>query len=119
MITIVNVRNAIPSTYEYCGRRNTRYGLLQSPLANPYPLKRESERQLVLTRYRVWFYGMAYSVNPAFDTEIGRLVDLADEGDLALGCWCAPKRCHCEVIKEYLELIQSEEKRLERSMNQE
>lgn len=105
MITVVNVRNALSGTYEYCGRRMSGRDLPQSPLANPYPLLRESDRPLVLAQYATWFEGMTMADDAKFDAEIMRLLDLAKKGDLALGCWCAPKACHCDIIKIFLEEV--------------
>lgn len=108
MITIVNVKTAKRGTYEYCGRRNARYGLKQSPLANREPLLREKDRERILSDYADWFEQMTNADNAAFDAEIMRLHWLDVSGDLALGCWCYPKRpCHCEVIKDFLEHLRT------------
>jgi Domain of unknown function (DUF4326) len=43
-----------------------------------------------------------------FMAELARLervalsVSLKKGGTLGLGCWCAPKRCHCDTISAYL-----------------
>jgi hypothetical protein len=40
--------------------------------------------------------------NEVFMAELLRLEDLACKEDLGLGCWCHPKRCHCDTIATYL-----------------
>jgi hypothetical protein len=105
MIAVVNVLIAPAGSFVYCGRYNATYRLPASPLANPYHLAREADRPAVLAQYATWFETMTNSDNPAFHAEIARLVNLARAGDLALGCWCKPKACHCDVIKGFLEVI--------------
>ena len=70
-----------------------RYAGRPSPLGNPFLIGRDGSRDDVIDQYRRWI-----------DEEIrtGRLTDaelLAYEG-FDLVCWCAPKRCHCEIIIE-------------------
>lgn len=102
-ITVVNVRTA-KQPFVYCGRRNARYGLPQSPLANPIPLKVDTpdERMWNLGEYQVWFDEQRKK-NKAVIAELERLKELAAKGDLYLGCWCKPKICHCDIIKKHLE----------------
>ena len=40
--------------------------------------------------------------------ELFRLVRLAKKGDLYLGCYCAPRACHGDVIKAEIEWILAE-----------
>ena len=35
--------------------------------------------------------------------ELNRLYLIAKNGDLNLGCWCAPTPCHGDIIKELLD----------------
>ncbi len=102
-IIVVNVRTA-KQPFVYCGRRNVRYGLPQSPLANPIPLKVDTleERQANLALYERWLE-VQKEKNKAVIAELERLKELAAKGDLYLGCWCAPKICHCDIIAVHLE----------------
>lgn len=89
----------------YIGRTFKKYGfyLEGSPLANPFPLNHEDERDNVLAQYRNWLYEKMNSDSPQL-AELYRLKKLYDQGqDLVLLCWCAPKPCHGDVIKEILE----------------
>lgn len=102
-ITVVNVRTA-KQPFVYCGRRNARYGLPQSPLANPIPLAKDTleERQANLALYERWLE-VQKEKNKAVIAELVRLKELAAQGDLYLGCWCKPKICHCDIIAIHLE----------------
>ena len=58
----------------------------------------ESERDAVCGSYEEWF-----RKNPSLYNELERLKKLyAEHGRLNLFCWCAPKRCHAETVKQYL-----------------
>jgi hypothetical protein len=108
-ITISNIRQN--SRGEYIGRENKTYGVKESPLANPFPLTRESERDGVIDKYRDWLNDILYPENRlrspsaiSIRNEIERLKKIyLDTGELNLVCWCFPRRCHGEVIREVIE----------------
>jgi uncharacterized protein DUF4326 len=104
MIHVVNIRKPIPdyTAAVYIGRKMP--GRPASPLANLYKIKRESERPEALNRYRLWLEQQMQSDTPA-RAEIQRLAEIAKRTDLLLLCWCAPKPCHGDVIKEFIERI--------------
>jgi len=58
-----------------------------SKWGNPFPLKREEDRDAVLVKYRRWL-----ATQPAL---IASLHELRGK---VLGCWCAPRRCHADVL---------------------
>jgi hypothetical protein len=68
-------------------------------LGNPFPLKREEDRDLVCNRYMVWLK-RSYKSNPAVARELHRLVELSRSGPLELVCYCAPLRCHGDSVRE-------------------
>ena len=74
-----------------------------SPLGNPFFMADESQRDKVCDQYQVWFEAKIAAKDPAVMQELERLHSLAQQGDLILGCYCAPKRCHGETIKAYLD----------------
>ena len=97
MITVGNKRHG--ATGEYIGR--------PSPLGNPFPAGPvHGTRDEVIAKYRAWLTDIWNSggLNPQM-TELFRLADLALAGDVTLVCWCAPKACHGDVVKEFIELI--------------
>jgi hypothetical protein len=107
MITVVNKYKE--PNHLYCGRG--------SALGNPFPMKNENERDKVCEQYEEWFYkhvdetnfldiyygndnGIPYSSQTAQSLQI---FEQALNGDVNLGCFCAPKRCHCETIKHFID----------------
>ena len=74
-----------------------------SPVGNPLYMRDESMRDEVCDRYKNYFYGQLES-NAKFKEYLqAMLCALKQYGKLYLYCWCAPKRCHAETIKKWLE----------------
>jgi len=107
MITVVNKYQE--PNHIYCGRG--------SALGNPFRMNNESERDRVCDQYIEWFYDkideasfldIVYNdYDPGWNPQTKMLVAIyhaASLGDINLGCFCVPKRCHCDTIKEFLEL---------------
>ncbi|MGE3537294.1 MAG: DUF4326 domain-containing protein [Candidatus Tectimicrobiota bacterium] len=89
MITIVNKHQ--DSHGIYVGRPTV--------LGNPYTLKLYS-RPDAIARYRLWLrqqWQRQGEVHAAL-LELARLYTAREQ--LTLLCWCAPQRCHAEVIRE-------------------
>ena len=78
-----------------------------SPLGNPFIMKKESERNEVCDKFEKYFYNriedLEYSKDYDFKSMINYLLILSKTKDIVLLCWCAPKRCHAETIKKWLE----------------
>ncbi len=76
-----------------------------SPLGNPFRINPVKGRHEAIRRYERFFYRqLAHLPVPEyFMRELDRIVRLAKEGDVALGCWCAPKACHGSVVAKYAE----------------
>jgi len=80
----------------YCGRG--------SPLGNPYPMKNSSDRDRVCDEYEKYFYRSVEVIgDKGMVNQLNKIAELAGKGDVNLVCFCAPKRCHCETIKRYVE----------------
>jgi hypothetical protein len=101
MIRIGNLKNGFnPNAHQFKVDRTT-------PLGNPFYMADESHRDEVCERYESWFQhllqehkeGKRYQ---AF-CQLRHLLEEARKGDIVLMCWCAPKRCHAETIKAWLE----------------
>lgn len=76
-----------------------------SVLANPYRMKNSSdkERQFAVAHYRRWF-NQNCEKREAVLTELYRLHEIHQRfGILELYCWCYPKMCHGNIIKNFLE----------------
>ena len=101
-ITIVNRRDGEHRGATYCGR--------PSPLGNPFRITQNRDRDASIKAYRA-LLTVIMSEFPSARSNKHRetyeaLQDLIqqyeDGNDLVLECWCAPRPCHCEVIKEVI-----------------
>ena len=92
IITIVNIKKEFTYYDIYIGRANKWLGLEGSKWGNPFVMKNESQREGVLKAYRDYVLN-----SPEL---IAALPEL--QGKI-LGCYCAPKRCHGNVLKELVE----------------
>jgi hypothetical protein len=75
----------------YIGREVPEHGIPSSKWGNPFVLEDDSdaERDRVLAIYREWIVKQPELM--------GALEELQG---LRLGCWCAPKDCHGDVLAE-------------------
>ena len=99
MIRIVNLRNYKVAKNEVLIRVD-RYNRI---LGNKFYMHSESERDLVCDKYQRWFDVQIKNRNLDVLNELRRIYKIAKVSDVALGCWCYPKRCHSETIKSFLE----------------
>lgn len=80
----------------YIGRAVPRFGLAASKWGNPFVMKddSEAERQRAIEAYREWI------------VEQPKLMDSLHElKGKRLGCWCAPKDCHGDVLAELADAV--------------
>lgn len=91
----MNLRKVKPSKpYDICVDR-------RSPLGNPFYMENESKRNKVCDLYEDWFIK---NNSHAVLQELTMLLHTYNNyKQLRLFCWCAPKRCHAETIKQWLE----------------
>jgi hypothetical protein len=68
----------------------------KSPLGNPFLLEDDGTRAEVCDFYELWYWPHKTSLHHLPATLRGK----------ALGCWCAPERCHADFLAE---LANSEE----------
>lgn len=81
-----------------------------SVLGNPFPMAKESERNIVCEKYRTLLLDILknpekgdVAKRTAFRKELLRLIEIAEKyGKLELFCWCAPKRCHADTLAKYI-----------------
>lgn len=93
-ITVVNKRNKVPGAI-YCGRG--------SPLGNPFVMSRESQRDEVCEKYHEYFLAKVKEQGPLRSMVINLFRRAQGGEDLKLECYCAPKRCHCDTVKKFIE----------------
>ena len=98
-IEIVNLRNL----------QNVKDGVVirvdrASVLGNPFYMHNETERDAVCDKYEVYFNEkVTTKTDDAFMNALRRIYKLAQTNKVYLACWCAPKRCHAETIKKFIE----------------
>lgn len=77
-----------------------------SPYGNPFPIPsngKEHLRDSACNQYDEAFWSK-WLLDEGFVTSLEVLVEHAiEKGSLVLGCFCAPKRCHGETIKKYVD----------------
>lgn len=56
---------------------------------NPFVLIFDSNREQVIAQYREWIF-----------TQANLMADIGELKGKVLGCWCAPKPCHGDVLVE-------------------
>ena len=75
-----------------------------SVLGNPFRMQSESQREEVCLKYEKWFYSQVENKDTLFMQELSKLVAIyAKYNKLELFCWCYPKKCHAEIIKNYIQ----------------
>lgn len=99
MIIIKNLRNENP-TQPWQVRIDR-----SSTLGNPYKMNNESERNEVCDAYQemfdLWFEFPGNHQDKLH--ELKKLIQIYKQyKKLELFCWCAPKRCHAETIRNYI-----------------
>jgi hypothetical protein len=68
---------------------------------NPFPLMPGESRDAAIEKYRAWLV--------APEQEALRASARVELRGKVLGCWCAPKRCHGDVLAEIAESVSDEE----------
>lgn len=72
-----------------------------SILGNPFRMYSEDERDKVCDDFSDYLNNLIEEKNPDIEQELQSLVDLLELGQpVKLGCFCAPRRCHGDKIKE-------------------
>lgn len=91
MLVLNKKYGRIPKGAVYVGRP-TIFG-------NPFVIGRDGTRDEVIEKYKNWF--LEKIINGPEFAEAVRALKTAS----ALICWCAPKRCHADVIGEFLDSL--------------
>lgn len=83
------------ATRIYCGR--------PSPLGNPFVMRSEEDRLLVIEKYDEWLTEAIRERNREVCDSLNYIYKKAKEGVVVLLCHCWPKACHCDVIKKVVD----------------
>ena len=76
-----------------------------SVLGNPFVMKNktQAERDRVCNEYEEYF-NIEVKKPGAFRDKVISIYTMVKNGcDINLQCWCAPKRCHADTIKQFIE----------------
>lgn len=93
MTAVVNIKDKPTPAYDlYIGRANKWLGLEGSKWGNPFPMKKESEREDVLMRYEEHIRN---------SKRLWR--SLPELRSKILGCYCFPRSCHGMVLIKLLD----------------
>ena len=80
----------------YCGRG--------SVLGNPYPITKINDRDTVVSLYRIYFYKNIKNKNKDILDGLKYIKEMTNKyKTVKLVCFCAPQKCHCDIIKEYID----------------
>ena len=95
----INNKENFPN-WEYVGREW--FGLKESILANPFKIGKDISRSESIKRYKKHIFKLIIDKDINVLNEFIRLYEKSCNGDLYLLCWCYPKKCHAEVIRDVL-----------------
>lgn len=98
MIRIINLRNYKLHEDEVLIRVDR-----QTVVGNPFFMKDESMRDTVCDKYEQYFNTHVQQAGK-FKQYIDNIIEQSKTKDIALGCWCYPKRCHAETILRYVQM---------------
>lgn len=99
MIRVVNLRYYKPQKDEILIKIDRSNKIL----GNKFVMSSESERDAVCDKYDAWFQAQIKNNNQVVLNELRRIYRIALKSNVALGCWCYPKRCHGLTIKMFLD----------------
>lgn len=94
-------RNRPPST---CGGVPLKEVLDASAFGNPFTMDRYTRTEVVL-KYRAWFSRLGDNYRKGLVSAIEEFISNKEirATRIVLLCWCYPKMCHAEIIRDYLE----------------
>ena len=108
-IFIKNLHDGMDQPGVYIGRgapgaeQSPMLGGYSSPLANPFTIREVGGRVAALVLYDKWLKEKIAAKDRDVCGELARLQAYAKTQDLTLLCWCAPKCCHGDIIRQTLE----------------
>ncbi len=74
-----------------------------SILSNPFRITKTQSRPIAVDRYAIWLKDVIKNKDPKVLYELEYLSSpFMRNEDLTLICWCSPKLCHAEIIKQVL-----------------
>lgn len=112
VLNFYRIGKRLPPNAVYVGRANKRFNLPQSMFANPFPMidSSDKERSRVIEEYRHWLWEEMAA------NKISKS-DLLSLRGKKLVCYCSPKPCHGNIIKEAVELLLTNESEFNKRIN--
>jgi hypothetical protein len=105
MIKVVNKYDHKPNSRNdvYIGRGSA-FGnpFTHRPLSNSLAQFKCISREAAIASYKSYFYKRLRN-DPVFRKKVTDLQNRAKTSDLNLVCFCKPKSCHGDILKQYLE----------------
>lgn len=96
MISVVNKHKAVATKEDvYVGRG--------SALGNPFEIDVDGTRDEVVAMYKVWLEKKLKFKDAKIRKAMNEIWSKAKKGNVRLACYCAPLRCHAEIIREIVE----------------
>lgn len=77
-----------------------------STFGNPYPVPHKGAEHLrtaACDNFEKYFWNTLIKNEEVVQELESLVIKAKNEGNVVLGCFCAPKRCHGETIKSYLD----------------
>ena len=71
-----------------------------SPLGNPYPITNTDTRDITIVKYKVYLLDQIAKGNSSIINALKEIKNRAQHSQVKLGCFCKPKKCHGDIIKE-------------------
>ena len=93
---------AFGNRWRYIGRAVRRHKMNASPLGNKFTVEKYG-REDAIERYRRWLWPQLSQFEHSGESvsdAVEALLDMPE--DVVLVCWCAPKACHGNVVKDAL-----------------
>lgn len=103
MITVVNKHYHMPTPNDiYCGR-GSKLGNMYSHMPGTKAEFIVESRDVAIDKYEEWLLQQLANKNPVICRSMNYIFFKARYGNVNLVCYCAPKKCHCDVIKRVIE----------------
>ena len=99
-IEVVNKYTHVPTDKDvYIGRRSP-LGNIYSHMHGTLAQYRVVNREQAVEKYESYLRNKIELKDPAITKELNRIYSMAKTGSVNLVCYCAPRKCHGEVIKK-------------------
>ena len=103
MINIVNKRKHKATSNDFLIGRPSPLGNIYSHMDNTLAIYKVSSRDEAVDKYELYLLTQIADKNIPIIVALNEIIYLAINGDVNLVCWCAPAKCHGDIIKKIVE----------------